>query len=171
MRAHFRTEDFLSSVKSKISYTIIREGLYNESWPLYLGHFKPNDSRREIVIAGDGKISWTSISDLGHGTARILVDKEYETNNKNQTIFLSQRKTRTLEQLAQSLGRRTKVVSPQAYVEHYRDEHGMDEAFLQWWVTTYASLEAGHCQIQDSPLESLLPHAPQPLTALESIIK
>lgn len=167
MRAHFRTEDYLSNLKSKISYTIIREGLYNESWPLYLGHFKPNDPRQEIVVAGDGEISWTSIADLGHATARILTDKKYENNN--QTLFLSQHRTKTLEEIAFSLGQQIKIVSAQEYVKHYRDEHGIDEAFLQWWVTTYSSLESGHCHIEDLLLESLLPRGPQPLNVLEKI--
>jgi hypothetical protein len=53
--------------------TVIREGLYNESWPLYLGYFDPKgDDREEVALAGDGKISCTSIRNLGHGTALVL---------------------------------------------------------------------------------------------------
>jgi uncharacterized protein YbjT (DUF2867 family) len=159
MRAHFRTEDYLHQHRSSISYTIIREGLYTESWPLYLGHFAPNDKRKEMVVAGDGKLSWTSIADLGRATARIITSGQYDDN---QIVTLSQKETKTLDAIARSLGRSIKVVSSEEYVRHYRDEHGMDEAFLQWWVTTYPSVSAGLCHIEDSPLESLLPKAPEP---------
>ena len=35
MRAHVRTEKYLKDLESegKVKYTVIREGLYNESWP------------------------------------------------------------------------------------------------------------------------------------------
>jgi hypothetical protein len=36
MRAHLRTEAYLATL-SDLKVTVIREGLYNESWPLYLG--------------------------------------------------------------------------------------------------------------------------------------
>lgn len=161
MRAHFRTEDYLYQHRSSISYTIIREGLYTESWPLYLGHFAPDDKRQEIVVAGDGKLSWTSIADLGRATARIITSGQYDDN---QTVMLSQKETKTLDEIARSLGRSIKVVSQEEYIRHYRDEHGMDQAFLQWWVTTYPSVSAGLCHITDSPLESLLSSPPEPFT-------
>lgn len=74
MVAHNRTEDYLRGLK-RTKYTIIREGLYNESWPLYLGHYDfPDDDRNEIPVAGDGLITWTAIADLGLGNALVAVD-------------------------------------------------------------------------------------------------
>ena len=61
MRAHIRTEAYLHDLaqQGKTEYTIIREGLYNESWPLYFGHYWgfKSDERQEIVVAGDGPVS------------------------------------------------------------------------------------------------------------------
>ena len=39
MRAHLRTEAYLKGLEEKgvVKVTVIREGLYNSSWPLYLG--------------------------------------------------------------------------------------------------------------------------------------
>lgn len=74
MVAHNRTEDYLKGLRG-IKYTIIREGLYNESWPLYFGHYDfPDDDREEILVAGDGPIAWTAIADLGLGNAMVAVD-------------------------------------------------------------------------------------------------
>ncbi|RFU31937.1 hypothetical protein B7463_g4447, partial [Scytalidium lignicola] len=76
MRAHLRTEAYLKQLheQGKVDFTIIREGLYNESWPLYFGYYYDlkKDERSEVVIAGDGPVSWTSISDLGLVTAMVL---------------------------------------------------------------------------------------------------
>ena len=40
MRAHLRTEAYL---KGMMKVTVIREGLYNSIWPLYLGYFGVGD--------------------------------------------------------------------------------------------------------------------------------
>ncbi|KAH6723886.1 hypothetical protein BKA61DRAFT_17533 [Leptodontidium sp. MPI-SDFR-AT-0119] len=75
MRAHLRTEEFLRDLQGKagVKVTVMREGLYNESWPLYLGYFNPKgDERGEVLLAGDGKISWTAIVKL-----RIVSREEY----------------------------------------------------------------------------------------------
>jgi hypothetical protein len=49
--------------------------LYNESWPLYFGYFDPkgHDERTEVLVAGDGPISWTALKDLGLANALVLV--------------------------------------------------------------------------------------------------
>jgi uncharacterized protein YbjT (DUF2867 family) len=159
MRAHLRTEAHLKQ-QTKISYTIIREGLYSESWPLYFGHFASDgkETRQEFVVSGDGEISWTSVADLGLATARIITDQKHDAN---ETVFLSQRKTMTLKEIAHTLGRQLRVVSDEEYVQHYIKDHGMDEPFLRWWVSTYPSLAAGHCRIDDPLLESLLGRDPE----------
>ncbi|PWN22555.1 NAD(P)-binding protein [Microstroma glucosiphilum] len=158
MRAHFRTEAYLKKLRSegKVGYTFIREGLYNESWPLYLGHYKPKgDEREEIVVAGDGPVSWTSVQDLGIGTATIITDRTDRW--KDATMFLSLRHSLTLkESLAIVDGKKSlKVVSSEEYIRHY-EEAGMPRAMLEWWCTTYPSLEAGHARIQDGTLEEIL---------------
>jgi hypothetical protein len=158
MRAHFRTEAYLKKLRDegKVSYTIIREGLYNESWPLYLGHYKPEgDQREEIVVAGDGPVSWTSVQDLGIGTATIITDQTDRW--KDATLFLSLGKSLTLKESLAVVDEKKslKVVSGEEYVRHY-EEAGMPRAMLEWWCSTYPSLEAGHARIQDGTLEEIL---------------
>lgn len=160
MRAHFRTESYLRDLHSQgklRSYTIVREGLYSESWPLYLGHYRgddDDDERKDVVVAGDGPISWTSIADLGLATALILT--EAADRFREETVFLSQQRALPLGHIAATLGCSLKTTSPDEYVQHYVQTRGMDRAMLEWWVSTYPSLPDGLCHIQESPLEELL---------------
>lgn len=86
MRAHIRTEAYLQDLEKqdKVRVTIIREGLYNESWPLYLGYYYDlkNETREEVVVAGDGQsagpasqtwhtgLQWYSPSPVRNGVGR-----------------------------------------------------------------------------------------------------
>jgi hypothetical protein len=83
MWAHNRTEALLYSL-TDVKITVIREGLYNESWPQYFGnYFKlKDDSRAEIVVGGDGPINWTPIADLGYTTALVVADSSLKYEGK-----------------------------------------------------------------------------------------
>ena len=72
MQAHLATEKYLK--ESGLTYTIIREGIYSESWPLYFGYWKPGRPGNEVLIPhGDGRVAWVCRDDLGEGTARLMV--------------------------------------------------------------------------------------------------
>jgi uncharacterized protein YbjT (DUF2867 family) len=164
MRAHLRTEAYLHELEKKkgVKVTIIREGLYNESWPLYLGYYEPKgDERGEVVIAGDGKISWTSIKDLGLGTALVLVDESKKWEGR--TFYLSNppEMARSLEEIATLVGEvrgkrvGVKKVGREEYVEHYVAS-GKERVAVEWWSSSYAALERGECEIRDGTLGELL---------------
>ncbi|KUJ09980.1 NAD(P)-binding protein [Mollisia scopiformis] len=163
MRAHLRTEEFLKSLKEKgeVEYTIIREGLYNESWPLYLGYFdvEGRDERSEIVVAGDGKVSWTGIADLGVGNAVILADGRGRW--KGKTVVLCSGEKRSLREIAGVVGKcrgrevEVKVVGREEYVEEYVGRERERDA-VEWWSSTYGALEKGECDISDPTLEEIL---------------
>jgi uncharacterized protein YbjT (DUF2867 family) len=165
MTAHERTEAYLKGVKRSkgVDYTIIREGLYNESWPLYFGHFNPKtDSRTEVIVAGDGAISWTSISDLGLANAVILVSDNEKY--KGNTLYLSNtRDPKSLADIASMLSSTRKqpislkVVSRSEHEEYYIKERGMNEGQIKWWAKTYDALKGGECRIEhDKTLELIL---------------
>ncbi|KAK3070832.1 hypothetical protein LTR53_009754 [Teratosphaeriaceae sp. CCFEE 6253] len=160
MVAHERTEQWLRDEWSG-TYTIIREGLYNESWPLYLGHYKvPGDERGEIQLAGDSKISWTSIPDLGMANAIILAAPSEDWADR--TCYLSQSEAHTLGEVAAMVSRArgrevsVKVVSRDEHETYYFQQRGMDEPFIKWWSQTYDALRDHECEIQDPTLELLL---------------
>lgn len=171
MRAHIRTEAYLAQL-SNVQATIIREGLYNESWPLYFGYYDglKSENRSEVVVAGDGPMSFTSIADMAFGTAKVLSSPSEQWAGK--TFYLSQNRTWTLHDIARIVSKekgedvRLKIVSRKEYEEYYVNERGMDKAAVEWWSSTYDALENGECDIKDTTLESILKEAgksPKPL--------
>jgi len=182
MRAHIRTEAYLHELQNdgKVKITIIREGLYNESWPLYFGYYfgLNRETRKEVVVAGDGPISWTSIPDMAFGTAKVLAAPSQEWSGK--TFYLSQKKTRTLQDIAGIVSKvkgdevQLKVVSRKEYEDFYA-ETGTERASLEWWSSSYDALEDGECAIDDPTLENLLKEAgrsPEPLeVTIERMLK
>ncbi|KAF7870410.1 hypothetical protein EAF04_004155 [Stromatinia cepivora] len=103
-----------------IKWTIIREGLYQESWPLYAGFFNTaSDSRDEVVVAGDDGMSMVSLPDLGIATAIVLADKSGKYDGK--FFFLSLKKTMTMAEVLVMVSKvqgrdiKLKIVSDEEY--------------------------------------------------------
>lgn len=163
MRAHIRTEKYLHELADhgRIDYTIIREGLYNESWPLYFGYYfgLQDEKRKEVVVAGDGPISWTAISDMAYATAKIIAAPSKYWNGK--TLYLAQNKTWSLEDIARLVSKyqgqdvHVKIVSRKEYEDHYV-ANGTERDSVEWWSTTYDALKDGECDIKDPTLETML---------------
>ncbi|PVH89981.1 NAD(P)-binding protein [Cadophora sp. DSE1049] len=163
MRAHLRTEEFLKDLQEKdnVKVTVMREGLYNESWPLYLGYFDPKgDERAEVILPGDGKISWTAIKDLGLASALVLADRSGRFEGK--TFYLSRREgPRSLSDIARLVGEArgkevsVRVVGREEYVEACI-KRSVERASVEWWSSTYAALESRECLIDDPTLDELL---------------
>jgi uncharacterized protein YbjT (DUF2867 family) len=174
MRAHIRTEKYLHDLEEqgKCKVTVIREGLYNESWPLYFGYYfgLKEESRKEVVVAGDGNISWTSIPDMAFCTAKVLAAPSEQWAGK--TIYLSQKKSWSLRDVAAIVSTvrgeeiKLKVVSRKEYEDFYVNEKGMQRPSVEWWSSSYDALKDGECEINDPTLESMLKEAgriPKPL--------
>lgn len=178
MRAHIRTEKYLHELEQedKIKVTIIREGLYNESWPLYFGYYfgLKEETRKEVVVAGDGPVSWTSIADMAYGTAKVLVAPSEAWSGK--TFYLSQKKTRTLQDVAQIVSEvqgkevKLKVVGRKEYEDFYA-EKGTERASVEWWSSSYDALKDRECAIEDPTLEVLLKEAGKTPEPLEDTIR
>lgn len=175
MKAHERTEEYLQREWAG-NFTIIRQGLYNESWPLYFGHYDvPNDDRTEVVTAGDGKIAWTSIPDLGLANALVLSDPVDDWAGK--TFYLSQSKPLTLKEVAELVSKakgrevRHKVVSRDEHENFYTQEREMPQPMIEWWARTYDALEDGECEIKDFTLEELLARKGRKVTSMEETVQ
>lgn len=164
MQAHLRTEEYLRDIgrKGEVNWTAIREGLYNESWPLYFGHYDtPDDDREEVIVAGDGSIAWTSIQDLGVANAVVLASPEEEYENK--VFYLSntgskKRLSQIAEIVSSAKGKdvQIKVVSREEHERFYIEKKEMDEGRVKWWAKTYDALKNGECDVEDTTLETLL---------------
>ncbi|OJD30889.1 uncharacterized protein BKCO1_540008 [Diplodia corticola] len=83
MKAHLDTERYLASLAAesdgKFTYTIVRQGLYTESFPLYLAFLDvarpPAQLPAEVRIPHPGTgpgIAWVKRDELGEATARLI---------------------------------------------------------------------------------------------------
>ena len=175
MVAHERTEEWLRG-QSDVKWTILRQGLYNESWPLYLGHYRfPDDERTVFPVGGDSKISWTAISDLGLATAMMLAASGGEWEGR--TCYLSQKKCVTLKEVAGMVAKaggkqlELRAVDREEHERYYIEERGMDEGFIKWWAKTYDALREKECEISDPTLEDLLAKQGLKPKSMEDTIK
>ncbi|EMD33058.1 hypothetical protein CERSUDRAFT_118132 [Gelatoporia subvermispora B] len=159
MQAHLDTERYLQA--SGLTYTILREGIYSESFPLYLGFFDPAGGAHEVRVPhSDGGVAWVSRPDLGEGTARIMASGAHA----NETLLLSGARARTLAQLAATVsalvGRTLalRVVPEDEYVRAHAGGPGPrgEEAFLRKWATTYRALARGELAVVDPLLQQIL---------------
>jgi uncharacterized protein YbjT (DUF2867 family) len=179
MRAHIRTEAYLKELESggKCNVTVIREGLYNESWPLYFGYYfgLKEETRKEVVVAGDGNISWTSIPDMAFATAKVLAAPSGDWAGK--TFYLSQKGTWSLRDIARIVSKvrgedvELRVVSRKEYEDFYVGEKGMERASVEWWSSSYDALKDGECEINDDTLEDMLKEAGRKPKPLEDTIE
>ncbi|KAK5632575.1 hypothetical protein RRF57_008289 [Xylaria bambusicola] len=172
MRAHLRTEGYLSGIGAAhgVKITILREGLYNESWPLYLGYFdskNAKDERDVVPLAGDGKICWTAIHDLGVASALVLAAGGKEDEEKEfvgRTFYLSTRPetAKTVGEIAEIVGKergrgvRVDIVGRKEHERYYVEDKGMQRPGVEWWASTYEALEDDECHVDDPMLEKLL---------------
>ncbi|KAI0645006.1 NmrA-like family protein [Trametes meyenii] len=157
MLAHLDTEKYLKA--SGLTYTILREGIYSESYPLYFGFYDPAEGKDEVIVPhADGPIAWVGREDLGEGTAKIMGGFE------NETRLLSGSRTITLKEIANKisslLGRdiRLIVATEGDYVKANVGKHGArgEEEFLRKWATTYKALERGELDVVDPLLQQIL---------------
>jgi uncharacterized protein YbjT (DUF2867 family) len=162
MEAHLDTEDLIKA--SGLKYTIIREGIYSEIFPVFLGYFDANTTN-EILLPADGGIPFVARDDLAEVTAKILAApiNTYE----NKTILLTGSQTYTLKETASIvsniLGREIPIrfVSLEEYIN--QNLKGQDELWVRLWATTYLALQRGEIARIDPTLEKLLGRKPKPL--------
>ncbi|KAH6657641.1 hypothetical protein BKA67DRAFT_194090 [Truncatella angustata] len=176
MQAHTRTEAYLASLND-VKVTVIREGLYNESWPLYLGYYEPKaDFRGVVELGGDGKINWTAIEDLGLGNALILAAPSEEYAGKTFYLASPEETAKSMREVAglvaKARGKDVSVciVSRSGYEDFYIDVRHMDPPAVKWWSSTYDALDDGECWVNDPTLSELLRSKGKELISLEETI-
>ncbi|TCD60791.1 hypothetical protein EIP91_009520 [Steccherinum ochraceum] len=173
MKAHLDTEAHLKKVaeeNSNFTYTSIREGIYNESYPLYFGYFDPSEGKDDVVVPlpyGDGGIAFACWEDLAEGTAKIMTaDSGYE----NKTVTLTGAEAVTLSEIAEQIssilpGNRHLTVKA-VDLEHFvtsKQTASRDEDLLRKWSTTYTAIGLKQLAKVNPLLEELLGRKPKPL--------
>lgn len=187
MRAHLATETYLAEIRAhdpSFTYTIIREGVYSESFPLYTGFFNPKDQptpddpKDTIAIPHDGLgpgIAWAKQDELGEATARLLVRYVRDPSDfpyLNQTVLLSGPRAVSLAETVEILGRvlNRKLQIRPVSVDEYLDQPKVKN-FLYYgggagtlarsWATVFEAIRRGECSVTTSFLREIIGREPE----------
>jgi hypothetical protein len=189
MQAHLDTEKYLEKCRQNhagFAYTIVREGLYSESYPLYTAFFDPVQPRKEVKIPHDGSgpgIAWVKREELGEGTAELIsrfVKDSADFNWQNKTVLLSGQNTLTLAETVKILGEIAKVTvqikqvsddefATQPDVSPNFTYHGVD--LSKPWATAFEAFRRGEGAYVSPLLKELLGREPEDFkTTIQSFI-
>lgn len=190
MQAHLLTEAYLLKVSQApgdrpFSFTVIREGIYSESLPMYTGFPSLHDlavSKDQVFhvqIPHDGSgpgIAWACIDDLGEASAKLIGARisASSSHERNDMVLLTGPKAWTLAETLGMLGRITgnEIRLEQGSIEEYvaqpvvRQElgsHGPDDRVPMQWVTVFDALRRGECAVTSTELGRLLGREPEGL--------
>jgi hypothetical protein len=181
MAAHLDTEKYLEKLSWAVpgfAYTVIREGLYSESYPLYTSFFDPKNPSDEIKIPHDGGgpgIAWVKREELGEGTAE-LIRRFVESGNpdgfeyRNSRVLLSGQKTLTLAETVEVLGRISgkpvgiREVSNEEYAALPENKDGFTYKGVSYaypWTTAFEAFRRGEGSCVSPLLKELLGREPE----------
>ncbi|KAK9712089.1 hypothetical protein K7432_007362 [Basidiobolus ranarum] len=150
MNAHLATEEYLKA--SGLTYTIIREGTYMDSFSVSLGFFSIHD--KAVNVPSDGRIAFADREELGEATAKIVAGDDY----KNQTVVLSGARAyslkETTELISKIIGRDIEfnVIPAEEWIKLHADKGGV----TPWWSTSYPAIKRGDTAVLSPALENLL---------------
>ena len=179
MQAHLDTEKHLKHLAEtdpSFTYTVIREGLYSESTPIYTAFFNPKDPQAadEILIPHDGTgpgVSWVKRDELGEGSARLIAQYAVDPAtfpHKNSTVTLTGNRELSLAETAEVLSKiagknvRIKRISVDEYVQlpQVLAKFGTAEN-ARTWATAWDAIRAGETAVVTPELEQILGRKPE----------
>lgn len=186
MRAHLLTESYLAERALKhpdFHYTAIREGIYAEAYPLFLGYFIPDEYLKAktydklhylLQTPGNqnGKIAWTAREDLGEANAEILAADP--AKYQDQIVLLTSQEAFSLAETAAIVSKVANgppiridyVETTDDFVEKNQNGAGFGSyrgpAGTRAWATTYDAIARGECEASSSTLSDLLERKPIP---------
>ncbi|KAF2453188.1 hypothetical protein BDY21DRAFT_142601 [Lineolata rhizophorae] len=168
MKAHVETETMLK--ESGVTYTAIREGVYGDAFPTFLGWY-PTDPNQTIYLPADGNVPMVPREELGEATAKLMVQGGHE----NEIVLLTGPKAHSLAAIVDTINKTTgrNVLIRHVNLDEYvmfgtaDDEGGKPEAFFRAWSTFYSSIAAGDGSVVDPLMEEVLGR--KPTDALEFI--
>ncbi|GAA5942573.1 hypothetical protein JCM3775_000262 [Rhodotorula graminis] len=187
MQAHLRTEAYLREIAAEdpsFAFTVVREGLYTESFPLYTAFFSLSSpsSPPTIRIPHDGAVpgvAWAKLDELGEATARILADLVVAADAErpkytNELVLLTGERAVSLADTVALLGAasgqpdlRIEPVS----VEEYAAQPSMGPGFASYggakwaapWASAFEGIRRGETAVVTRSLRDILGREPEPV--------
>ncbi|KAJ5410858.1 uncharacterized protein N7487_005217 [Penicillium crustosum] len=176
MGAHIETEKYLFSLQDKISYTIVREGLYTESFPIYTAYFDPQNPTDDVTIphsgAGPG-VAWVKRDELGEATAKLIasyVNNPTGFEYVNKALLLSGSReislAETVEIIGRAIGKPLKIreISVDEYVNlpQIGDKNTYKGVNLsREWATAWEAIRQGETAVVSPTLGKILGREPE----------
>lgn len=179
MAAHLDTEKYLEKLSWAVpgfGYTVIREGLYSESYPLYTSFFNLEQPSPEIKIPHDGGgpgIAWVKREELGEGTAELIrrfIESPDAFKYRNSRVLLSGQQTLTLSETVEILGRiagrpvSIRKVSNEEYAALPENVDGFTYKGVSYacpWTTSFEAFRRGEGSCVSPLLRELLGREPE----------
>ncbi|GAA5860884.1 hypothetical protein JCM1840_001996 [Sporobolomyces johnsonii] len=179
MQAHLRTEAYLRDVHAQdpsFTYTVIREGLYSESTPIYTAFWLYAKPTNKICIPHDGKgpgVAWVKRDELGEATAKLLRqahDHPEAFEYKNKVMILTGSREWSLDETAQVLGKAVGMpveieqVSIDEYAAQPQVQAGLTYGAVQWatkWATAFRAIRDGATATVTDDLRKILGREPE----------
>lgn len=181
MQAHLDTEKYLRQLSQEddgFSFTSIREGIYSESFMMYIGFPDLKVSPDEVQIPHDGSgpgVAWAKRDELGEATARIVqryVAKPGDEAFHNRIVLLSGSEAVSLRETARVFGQaaggkdvKVRQDSAGEYAElpnvkEMLASHGPSDVPKQW-ATTFEAVREGETAVVTPHLKDLLGREPE----------
>ncbi|KAJ5719187.1 hypothetical protein N7493_007642 [Penicillium malachiteum] len=160
-RAHLITEEMLR--KADITFTSIREGLYTDAFPVFMGWYP---STEKVYVSGDGPIAFTLRDELGEATARLMIKGGHE----KEIVLLTAQQTVTFADIVDVINETTgrQVVIEQVSSEELvkikaaDDLGGKSEGFFHAVATWHEAIAMGDAGVTDPLMADLLGREPKP---------
>ncbi|KAL4863942.1 hypothetical protein BDV12DRAFT_206065 [Aspergillus spectabilis] len=180
MGAHLATEKYLASLGGPTTYTIIREGLYSESFPIYTNWFDLRNPSDEITIPHDGSgagVAWVKRDELGEATAKLVARYANTTGGNvasefpyvNKIVLLTGPRAISLQESVEVLGRvvgkkvKIRPINVDEYVQlPHEGRHTYHDVDLsREWATAWEAIRLGETAVVTPTLEEILGREPE----------
>ncbi len=162
MGSHFQTEEFIE--ESELTYTILRNSLYAETIPMFVGE---NVLETGIYLpAGNGEVSFALRDEMGEAIAKVLNSDGHEMKKYSLTNTQSYSYQDVAKILSEVLGKEINYFSPT--VEEYTKtltDAGVPNEYIDMFSGFASAISQGEFNIVSHDLNSLLGRKPASLKA------
>ncbi|MFN8354787.1 MAG: SDR family oxidoreductase [Spirosomataceae bacterium] len=158
---HFQTEEYIKA--NGFTYTFLRNGLYAEVIPMFLG---ANVIETGVFFpASDGKVAFATRQDLAEATATILASEGHENNTYQLTGATAYSFADVAAALSELSGKDVPYVSPEpAIFEATLRQFGLPEPVIQLSALFAAGMKNNDFDTAFPTLEEFLGRKPTDLT-------